>query len=53
MESWTARILVVRCGGEIIQPIRQPVADASAAVDTVRSTADAVLNCTVELVNSG
>jgi hypothetical protein len=32
---------------------RQPVADASAAVDTVRSTADAVLNCTVELVNSG
>lgn len=40
MESWTALILEVMCGGEMIQPIRQPVADAVLDTDwttTVRS----------------
>jgi hypothetical protein len=40
IESCTARIFEVMCGGEMIQPIRQPVAEAVFETDcttTVRS----------------
>ena len=40
MESWTARTLSVMAGGAMIQPIRQPVAEAVLEMDcttTVRS----------------